>query len=1233
MAGPLNAGLSGTAAGGGGVDEFFVNATQAGVLDGGAGDDDFRLAAGVSAANVQGGADSDEVLGATGQTIFTVAGPDAGTAQNGGGTVNFTSIENLTGNTGDDDFQLNAGLSGTAAGGGGVDEFFVNATQAGVLDGGAGDDIFDLNFSVSGTVSGNDGNDTFAIDASQAGVFDGGEGSDTFTVGPGVALSSAGVAVTGGVDATGNDSDTLNVAANGAALTVSLDDSVANEGFSGTEATVFTGLGGSFAAIDSLVGSANDRLQGRAVTSTWTHTTYNDGAATLAFSGFGTAEGRAAADTLQGCGCDDEFTVAAAAPAGSVDLDGQAFEGIDALFGLGGNDDFDLNADFGGDIDGGDGTDEFLVNAAQTGTLDGGAGDDDFRLSAAVSANFLGGGGSDEIVASTSDTTFVLTAADQGTTHAGAVTFASVENLTGNTGNDDFNLDFNLTGTAAGGAGDDRFDLAAGITATVAGNAGTDSLFAAQTATAFNLAAAGSGSLTNQAATVQFSTIENLTGGAGNDTFAINASPTGVLDGGEGSDAFTIAAAVTLPGAGVRLTGGADAAGNDTDTLNLANAGISTVSLASSVANEGFSGTEAGVFTGGGSFAAIDSLVGSANDRLQGRTVASTWTQATYSDGTEALAFSGFGTAEGRAAADALQGAAGADVFTVAAAGGVDLNGQGFAGIDALDGGAGDDDFRLGAAVSANVQGGAGSDEVIASASATAFALTAQDAGTAQNGGGTVTFASVESLTGNTGNDTFDLNFNLSGTAAGAAGDDAFAIDANQTGVLDGGTGDDDFTLSAGVSADDVQGGGGSDELIGAATATTFELTAQDQGTAQNGGGTVTFASVENLTGNAGNDDFDLDFNLSGTASGAAGNDRFDLAAGISASVAGGAGTDSLFGAPTATTFTVAGANSGSLTNGAGAVQFGTLENLHGGPAADTFVLDDGSHDGNLELVGNAGADTADVRGSFTVTGNLTLNGIETITDNSGGTTLAAGTLNIFGATTVGESGKALVTRIQNLLLESNGNVFLTEKDGLTILALDAGSGRFHITVENGDLRIGLLEADGEGRLDVLNGSIFDNNGADVNMVVSTAVLRTPAGSIGTSEQKVGINVPAGAFIDVASSSDLEGVFISPSLDARLRLGARVFDASVLNTAIRQTREQATNNTLLVDISGVDWASLDPTVALLDCLEPCVRLPADQSEDEELAELREATKLLLIRTSHGWKMIPVVAVAETAALR
>jgi hypothetical protein len=67
------------------------------------------------------------------------------------------------------------------------------------------------------------------------------------------------------------------------------------------------------------------------------------------------------------------------------------------------------------------------------------------------------------------------------------------------------------------------------------------------------------------------------------------------------------------------------------------------------------------------------------------------------------------------------------------------------------------------------------------------------------------------------------------------------------------------------------------------------------------------------------------------------------------------------------------------------------------------------------------------------------------------------------------------------------------------------------------------------------------------------------------------------------------------------------------------------------DLVTIDWAGLDPNVALVDCLQPCVKLPADQSEDPALAQLREATKLLLIRTDTGWKMIPVVARETIAA--
>lgn len=61
----------------------------------------------------------------------------------------------------------------------------------------------------------------------------------------------------------------------------------------------------------------------------------------------------------------------------------------------------------------------------------------------------------------------------------------------------------------------------------------------------------------------------------------------------------------------------------------------------------------------------------------------------------------------------------------------------------------------------------------------------------------------------------------------------------------------------------------------------------------------------------------------------------------------------------------------------------------------------------------------------------------------------------------------------------------------------------------------------------------------------------------------------------------------------------------------------------LETIGFIDWAGLNPDVKLVDCLDPCIKLPPDQLEDEELAGLSEPTQMLVIRTIDGIKLIPV----------
>ena len=74
----------------------------------------------------------------------------------------------------------------------------------------------------------------------------------------------------------------------------------------------------------------------------------------------------------------------------------------------------------------------------------------------------------------------------------------------------------------------------------------------------------------------------------------------------------------------------------------------------------------------------------------------------------------------------------------------------------------------------------------------------------------------------------------MTGTVTGSAGTDTFNYNAGTIGTLTGGT--------------------GSDTLVGPAAGTTFLVTAADGGIV----GTQAFTSMENLTGGAGNDTFQL---------------------------------------------------------------------------------------------------------------------------------------------------------------------------------------------------------------------------------------------------------------------------------------------------------------------------------------------------------------------------------------
>ena len=308
-------------------------------------------------------------------------------------------------------------------------------------------------------------------------------------------------------------------------------------------ATIQTGDGNDQITIDAIVtgtvdaGLANDTI------------TLLDGASvSVSLTGGG------GTDTLVGTAAADAFVVNGA-NAGT--LNAQAFTGIESVDGAGGNDSFDLAA--GGSL---------------TGTAQGGAGDDDFSLNGGT-ANLIDGGESagddDSITATAGNDIFTVSTEDTGT--VGAQGFANVETLDGQGGDDTFNLNATLNGSAIGGADSDDFILGTGGSADqYLGDTGTNTITASNASNVWVLNADDGGTLNGSV----FDGIATITGGSLNDAFTITAAFLGTVFGGDGNDAFSLATGAGVAG-GIDGEGGTDTLvgrpGANTFTLTQANGG------------------------------------------------------------------------------------------------------------------------------------------------------------------------------------------------------------------------------------------------------------------------------------------------------------------------------------------------------------------------------------------------------------------------------------------------------------------------------------------------------------------------------------------------------------------------------------------------------------------------------------------------------------------------------------
>ncbi|MFP6761993.1 MAG: hypothetical protein VB858_00195, partial [Planctomycetaceae bacterium] len=537
-------------------------------------------------------------------------------------------------------------------------------------------------------------------------------------------------------------------------------------------------------------------------------------------------------------------------------------------------------------------------NQQSAATVTGGASADDMTA------------GDDTLIGFNDDTVWTITNAfgpDSG--NATGIHFENIDNLIGGSGDDTFTLQNGVTfsGTVDGSAGTDQLNLS--------------DLNAAQTVTLTASTANGFDGTSN-GVTGGFFGIDDLLGGLSvgdalqgldvNSTWEVDGSNSYTEDAGGGTVTFgsfeelqggTAADVFQISGTrSVDLLGGD---GNDifsftlafsqvvgqvdgesgTDTLDLAALTIARdITLTGSTTN-GFTGTDASITA---DFSGIDSIVGSfsSDDVIHGRPVDSRWDvngpdQGSYTESATARVL-GFSSIEN------LDGNTGVDTFDFSNQATLtgDLTGAG--GFDVLIG----DDLR---ASEIFVIDGANTGRFVAP--------------TASIIGGI--FSEVETL-------------------VGAAGQDSFQF--TNSGSLDG----------------VIDGVGGTDTIIGDNDGNIFTVSSSDAGDLpeklnDSGLGATGFINVENLTGGAGVDIFNVDALLVGDVDGRGANDNFLFGSTgvIGGTVFGGPGFDTLTGDDDGNLFNVTG-NGALAATGRGTLvtktsEFQDIETLTGGSGNDTF--------------------------------------------------------------------------------------------------------------------------------------------------------------------------------------------------------------------------------------------------------------------------------------------------------
>lgn len=947
-------------------------------------DHDDTLGADANANVLIGGAGNDTVSyeGTTAGLTASLANVAINLGAASGDT--YTSIENLTGGSGNDHLYGDANnniLTGGAGndtlfGGGGVDTFIGGADTDTVSYAGQSATTASLsapnsNYTSIENLIGSDFADNLVGDA-QVNKLTGGAGNDTLDGGAGNDILEGG----DGADTASYQTSTAGVTVNLISPGSNEDNLSSIENLTGsnyadtltgdTHANVLSGLEGN----DTLIGyGGSDKFEGGDGVDTVSYAWVNANSGVLASLADQTANAGGAAG--------DEYT--------SIEkLIGS--DGADTLIG-------DANAN-GNTLDGGAGNDLLI---------DGSGGSPDI---------YLGGTGVDAIsYANASASVTLALSGGTGGDAAGDV-YTNIENVIGSSFDDSIEGDAGdntlyglagndiLSGGAGsdvlyGGLGNDLFKASTGAGTHLyyggdaTSGAGTDTVSyeGISTAVRVNLTAVDGNTNGSTGSVERFFDISNLIGGTNDDTLTGNTN-TNTLTGGAGNDTlYGLAGTDSLFG-GVgadTLDGGAGAdilnGGADIDTVTYAN---STSGLTIDLVDGGNRGTGDAA---GDTFVDIEKVLGSAQSDI-------------FFAGNKAINFDGGAGNDTVSYASAsvavnvsLTRDANMATPSTAAVQGTWAAGQTFANIEHLTGSAHNDVLAGNASVNTLI-GGAGNDVLMGSIGGAGDTLIGDDEAGTGVGIDTVSYDGITSLglvaslsvNSNTGTVSFSGNTQVDSligieNITGGGGNDTITGNSSAN-ILVGGAGND--TLEGGLGADKLVGGASIDtaSYANAAAGVIASLLSPGANTGAAAGDVYlgdgeTSTSIENLLGSAFNDTLTGDA-AANTLTGGAGNDTLDGGVGNDI-LQGGAGNDMLLASAGADTFdggadtdtvsyaaisaiqtidltnAILGQGLGSGDNFGDVFVAGTIEKVIGGSGNDTFVI---SATNNVFLDGGTGTNT-----------------------------------------------------------------------------------------------------------------------------------------------------------------------------------------------------------------------------------------------------------------------------------